>query len=475
MSKLVSPAKDFSKWYQEVIDKADLAEHSPIKGAMTIKPYGFSIWENLQAILDGMIKQAGVKNVYFPLFVPKSFLEKEAHHVAGFAPEVAWVTKGGGKDLEEPYAVRPTSETIIGEAFSRWIQSYRNLPTKINQWANVVRWEMRPRLFLRTTEFLWQEGHTCHQSQAEAEEEMRRALQMYQTFVVEYLAMHVVVGVKSESEKFAGAETTSAIESLMRDGKALQMGTAHYLGQNFAKVFGISYLDEQDKQEFVHQTSWGVSTRLIGGLIMAHGDDKGLIIPPKIAPIRVVIVPIWQSEKQRQEVLSFVKSNVLSQLSDKHRTHIDDDAQKTPGWKFNEWELKGIPVRIEVGGNEVASKSVTLVRRDQDGKITVSLPDLSKELDKTLVSVQNNLLLRHRQFTADNTNTVNSYADLQAIIKDKSGFAKSGWCGSAKCEAQVKAATSATIRVIPFVQSKPPRCIVCGQVGQFQVLWAKAY
>lgn len=473
MPTLTSPRENFPRWYQEVVEKADLAEHSPIKGAMTIKPYGYALWEAIQSILNEKIKQAGVANVYFPLFIPKSFLEKEAHHVAGFAPEVAWVTQGGTKDLEEPLAVRPTSETTIGEAFSRWIQSYRDLPLRLNQWANVVRWELRPRLFLRTTEFLWQEGHTCHATLEEAQVEMNRALKMYKDFINNYLAVYVVDGYKSESEKFAGAETTTTVEALMRDGKALQMGTSHNLGQNFAKVFNIQYLDTQGKKQFVHQTSWGVSTRLIGGLIMAHGDEKGLRLPPRLAPYQIVIIPIWQENSERKLIESYIKT--LTSKLKSFRFYIDWDEQNTPGWKFNEWELKGVPLRIEIGQQEVKQHKITAVRRDSGEKIILANNNIQANIDKLLESIHNDLFLRHKKFTQERTFNVDNLSNFQKIISKDPGFLRSGWCGQLKCEKKVKETTQATLRVIPFNQSEERTCLVCGQASKKQALWAKAY
>jgi len=473
MQKLTSQQEDFPKWYQEIVEKAELAEHSPVRGAMTIRPYGYSLWENMVKVLDAMIKEAGVKNAYFPLFVPKSFIEKEADHVEGFAPEIAWVTKGGGKDLEEPLAVRPTSETVIGEAFSRWIQSYRDLPMKINQWANVVRWELRPRLFMRTTEFLWQEGHTAHSSKADAWDEAERALEMYKKFMHEYMAIYVTDGRKSESERFAGAEETLTVEALMKDGKALQLGTSHYLGQNFSKAFGIDYLNEKDERLLAHTTSWGISTRTIGGLIMAHGDDRGLIIPPRIAPIQVVIVPILGGEKVSQEFKLFI-DKVEDELSDL-RTYIDWDDQKSPGWKFSEWEMKGVPLRVEVGAKEVNSQVLTTVCRDGGKKESVQFSDIREFVDKILEDMHNNLLQLHKEFTLNNINQVSNYDEFKSVLGAKGGFISGAWCGGRGCEDKVKEDTSATIRVVPFEQKEIGNCVVCEKKGIKYVLWAKAY
>lgn len=460
MQKLTKQSEDFPQWYQQVVDRAGLAEHASIKGAMIIKPYGYAIWERMQRILDDMIKEAGVQNVYFPLFIPKSYLDKEAHHVEGFAPEVAWVTKGGGKDLEEPLAVRPTSETTIGEAFSRWTESYRDLPIKINQWANVVRWELRPRLFLRTSEFLWQEGHTIHTTPEEAREEVLRALEMYKKFVTEVLAMHVIDGYKPPSERFAGALETTCIEAMMRDGKALQMGTSHDLGQNFAKAFNIQYLDQDGERKYVHQTSWGVSTRMVGGLIMAHGDDNGLKLPPRIAPIQVVIIPIWKSDEERAEREKYV-AEIQDALQD-IRVHVDWNEQTSPGWKFNEWELKGVPVRLEIGSKEQEERVVTAVRRDTGEKEKIALQNIAKELDKTLENMQDELLKQHKAFTEEHTYTVDSYDALLEALQEKPGFFVTQGGDFESVEQKVKQDTSATVRVLPFSQKDT-------------AYWAKAY
>ncbi|MBU0648034.1 proline--tRNA ligase, partial [Patescibacteria group bacterium] len=369
--KIAPRSSDYSKWYNDIVSKADLAEHSPVKGCMIIKPYGYAIWENIQAILDQKIKAQGVVNAYFPLFIPKSFIEKEKEHVEGFSPELAVVTHGGGKKLEEPLVVRPTSETIMYDAYSRWIKSYRDLPLLINQWANVVRWEKRPRPFLRTTEFLWQEGHTAHATNEEALKMVSDMIDVYHDFARDYLAMPTIKGKKSDTEKFAGAVASYSFEPMMQDGKALQTGTSHLLGQNFAKAFNIQYLDKNNKLQYVHQTSWGVSTRLIGALIMTHGDDQGLRLPPNIAPIQIVIIPIYKEKKEKKEVLNFV-NKIKEQLTD-YSIKIDDDENKSPGWKFNEWEQKGVPIRIEIGPKDVAKEKVVISRRDNGQKLDIKI------------------------------------------------------------------------------------------------------
>lgn len=462
MPKLTSQSSDFPQWYLEVIDQAGLAEHSSVKGSMIIKPYGFAIWELMQRAMDDMIKEAGVQNAYFPLLIPKGYLDKEADHVEGFAPEVAWVTKGGGKDLEEPLAIRPTSETTIGEAFARWTQSYRDLPIKINQWANVVRWELRPRLFLRTSEFLWQEGHTIHATADEAREEVLRALAMYKKFINEYLAMEVIDGYKPASERFAGAVETTCVEALMKDGKALQMGTSHDLGQNFARAFNIQYLDAEGKQQYAYQTSWGTSTRMIGGLIMAHGDDSGLRLPPKIAPIQIVIVPIWKDDDEKSKRDAYIQS-ILKECS-AYRVHVDWDETKSPGWKFNEWEVKGVPIRIEVGNKETEEQTLTLVRRDTMEKQTAALSEIGKLLDIMLKEVHNNLISEHKQFTENNTKTISTYNELIKYLKSGTGFVRTNGSDYERHEDEIKKATSATIRVLPF-----------SGTDENEVLWAKAY
>jgi len=477
---LTSQKQDFARWYNEVVLKADLAEYSPVKGCMVIKPYGYAIWENIQKQLDAEIKKLGVSNVYFPLFIPESFLKKEAEHIKGFTPEVAWVTYGGKKKLAERLAIRPTSETIMYDAFANWIQSYRDLPLKINQWANIIRWEMRPRLFLRTLEFLWQEGHTVHAVKEEADKMAKEALKMYQEFVENYLAICVIAGLKTESEKFAGALYTLAIESLMLDGKGLQMGTSHQLGQNFSKAFGIKFLDRKGKQKYVWQTSWGVSTRMIGGIIMAHGDDKGLILPPRIAPYQVVIIPIppaggqsWTNKREKARIKQYVAKIEEVCKSQFIRFHTDWRKQ-TPGWKFNEWELKGAPLRVEVGPEEIKRNQITFVTRDNLKRERLSFQQFNDQLKKILDDFQKRLLTKSRKFTSTNTNQAKSFSEFKEIIEKKGGFVQALWCGNSKCEKQIQEATKATIRCILFKKAKG-KCLKCGHKSKFEVLFAKAY
>lgn len=472
---LTKQSKDFAKWYNEVVLRGDLAEYSSVKGCMIIKPYGYAIWENIQQALDKEIKNLGVDNVYFPLFIPETFLKKESEHVKGFAPEVAWVTYGGKKKLQEKLAVRPTSETIMYDVFTKWINSYRDLPLKVNQWANIVRWEMRPRLFLRTLEFLWQEGHTAHATRREADDMVKKALKMYHDFVQNWLAIYSIPGTKSEAEKFAGALYTLSVEALMLDGKGLQMGTSHNLGQNFSKAFGIKFLDEGGKQNYVWQTSWGVSTRLVGGLVMAHGDDKGLVLPPKLAPIQIVIIPIWSNSKEKNKIKQYI-SKIEKILSEKNVRFRADWRNQTPGWKFNDWELKGVPLRVEIGPNEIKKNNITFVLRDNLKREIISLRNFGNQLEKVLDNFQKRLLNKSRRFTQDNTRQTNSYSEFKKIIKKQGGFIKTFWCGDAKCEEKIQKETKATIRSIPFRQSrKTGKCIKCGKRSKTEVLFAKAY
>lgn len=477
MKKLPKQEENFPDWYNQVVLEADLADYGPARGTMIIKPYGYAIWERIQLLLDKDIKKAGVQNMYFPMFIPESLLNKEKKHIEGFAPEVAVVTHGGGKKLEEPLIIRPTSETIIYDAFSRWIQSYRDLPLLINQWANVVRWEMRTRLFLRTTEFLWQEGHTAHANRPEAEQEVERALLMYQHLVEDVFAIKVIAGRKTKSETFAGAEYTTCIEGLMRDGKALQMGTSHLIGEHFAKEFGVSFLDETGQKKNVITTSWGVSTRLIGGLIMAHGDDKGLILPPRIAPYEFVVIPIWKTPEERAQI-----AGVITELSqrwelDNRRVYVDWRETVTPGFKFNDWELKGAPIRIEIGPKDVAQKQAVVVRRDTAEKTTLPLKEIHEKLAELVQSVQQSLLQRHTQFVTEHTHEPKTYEEFKQLAEQVAGFFKAFHCGQADCEAAIKEETKATARVIPFDQPTASErlCLRCSKPAQYQVLFARAY
>ena len=472
---LTKRSEDFSRWYIDVIAAADLAEHSPVKGCMIIKPNGYAIWEKIQAALDKMFKDTGHVNAYFPLFIPESFLQKEAKHVEGFAPECAVVTHGGGKRLEEPLIIRPTSETIIWSAYKKWIHSHRDLPILINQWANVVRWEMRTRLFLRTTEFLWQEGHTAHATFEEAEEETLRILEVYRTFAEDYMAMPVFLGVKTENEKFAGADRTYCIEAMMQDCKALQAGTSHNLGQNFAKAFDVTYQDEQGQLQYVWATSWGVSTRLIGAIIMTHGDDRGLVLPPRLAPLQVVIVPIWNTDEQ----LSTFKGKIAELTQNwKHRVsfNIDDREQYRPGWKFNEWEKRGVPIRIELGPKDVEKDQVVLVRRDTAEKIVLPQTGLLDKVLSTLEQIQQNLFERARKFRDENTLEEDNYESFKEKIENPGGFFWVHWCGDSKCEHRFQDDSKATIRIVPMDgRHENGKCIVCGNDSKQRVLMAKSY
>lgn len=466
---------DFSAWYVDVIKKAELADYSPMKGMMVIRPYGYEIWELLRDQLDRMLKECGHRNAYFPLFIPESLLKKEAEHVEGFAPEVAWVTVGGGEVLEERLAVRPTSEAIICSMYAKWVKSWRDLPLLYNQWANVVRWEKVTRLFLRTTEFLWQEGHTVHATADEAEEETLRILEIYRRLAEDYLAIPVVTGLKSDSEKFAGALRTYAIEMLMPDGKALQGGTSHNLGQNFAKAFNIRFESREQKLEYAWQTSWGVTTRLIGALIMIHGDDSGLILPPRVAPIQVVIVPI--SAGNWQETVLPQARTIFTNLKNKGlRVFLDDRDSYTPGWKYADWEMRGVPVRMEIGPRDIEKKQVVLVNRLNRKKSFIAWSDLAGELSRMLEEIQAEMFLRAKAFQDENTHTVQTFSELQEAMAGGRGLIKSGWCGGADCEARVKGDTAATIRVI---MDKPDpeldKCAVCGQKAPHTVLFAKSY
>ena len=452
MKNLTPMSEDFNQWYTDIIQEAELADYSPVKGTMVIRPYGYAIWENIQEYLDNRFKETGHKNAYFPLFIPKSFIEKEAEHVEGFSPELATVTHAGGKELEEPLIVRPTSETIINHMFSKWISSHRDLPLLINQWANVVRWEMRTRLFLRTSEFLWQEGHTAHATKEEANEEAIQMLNIYEEFVQNIAAVSVTKGLKSELEKFAGAEKTYSIEAMMLDKKALQAGTSHELGQNFSKAFEIEYSDENNKLQNPFQTSWGVSTRLIGMIIMAHGDDKGLKLPPNLAPIQVVIVPIIPSKDDKNKVMENVE-NIKTMLSN-YRLSIDDREEVTPGYKFNEWELKGVPIRIEIGPRDIENNKVILSRRDIDNsKEEVSIEKLKSTIDQLIIDIQNNMFDISKKHMEENTIHVDTKEDLIETLNNKEGFVTCYWSENKDDELEIKELTSATIRCYPITVS----------------------
>ncbi|MGE3261107.1 MAG: proline--tRNA ligase [Bacteriovoracia bacterium] len=483
--KITSRTADFSQWYLDIIQHAKLADYSPVKGCMVIRPNGYAIWEKIQKVLDGKFKETGHKNAYFPLFIPESFLKKEAEHVEGFAPELAIVTHAGGKKLEEPLVVRPTSETIINSMFSKWIQSYRDLPLLINQWANVVRWEMRTRPFLRTTEFLWQEGHTCHETEKDAEEEVLKMLEVYRWFAEEYMAMPVFCGRKTDSERFAGALRTYCIEALMQDGKALQAGTSHALGQNFAKAFGTEFQTREGNRDFVWQTSWGVSTRLVGGLIMTHSDDKGLVIPPRLAPIHVVIVPIAKTPEERDAVLSKAKliadslkawPTQKAHLGSAVSVHIDLDETKSPGWKFAEWEVQGVPIRIELGPKDLAKGQAVLARRDTGEKFFVPFTEIPAKALDLLLEIQENLFRRATAHRNENVRQVDNYEDFKKVLDEKGGFVSAHWDGTAETERLIKEETKATIRCIPLDNPlSEGKCVRSGKPSSQRVLFARSY
>jgi prolyl-tRNA synthetase len=473
MKNLTPMSEDFNQWYTDIIQEAELADYSPVKGSMVIRPYGYAIWENIQKYLDNRFKETGHKNAYFPLFIPKSFIQKEAEHVEGFSPELATVTHAGGKKLEEPLIVRPTSETIINHMFAKWISSHRDLPVLINQWANVVRWEMRTRLFLRTSEFLWQEGHTAHASKEEATNEALQMLDIYEEFVEEMAAVAVIKGLKSDMEKFAGAEKTYSVEAMMLDKKALQAGTSHELGQNFAKAFDIEFSDENNKLQNPYQTSWGVSTRLIGMIIMAHGDDKGLKLPPNLAPIQIVIVPIIPNEDKAKIVNEKVKE--VHKLLQNYRVEIDDRTEVSPGYKFNEWELKGVPLRIEIGPNEVNENKVVISRRDIDkSKVDILFENINHEIEKLLLDIQTNLLKKSKEHLKQNTTHVETFDELIDTLNKKSGFVTCYWKENKEDELKVKESTSATIRCYPLSHSENKQSINQKDDGKFTI-FSKAY
>jgi prolyl-tRNA synthetase len=472
---LPTQADDFPGWYQEVVKQAGLAEPSLARGTMVIKPYGFAIWERIQRAFDDRIKATGHENLYFPLLIPHKLLEREAQHVEGFAPEVAVVTHAGGEELEEPLIIRPTSETIIWATYAKWVQSYRDLPLLYNQWCNVVRWEKRPRLFLRTTEFLWQEGHTAHETSDEAIAEARRILlDVYRDAAENVLGLPVKVGRKSESERFAGAVETFTMEGLMRDRKALQAGTSHYLGQNFSKAYGVKFLGRDGVEAFAEATSWGVSTRLVGGVIMTHGDDRGLRLPPLLAPIQVVIVPIYRSDDERSLVMDSTK-RLVGALGDV-RVKVDDREGFRPGYKYNEWELKGVPIRLELGPKDIAAGQVTLARRDNGNKAPVPEAAVVARVAGVLDEIQRALYEEAASFRDAHTFAPTDYEEFKRMIADPGGFLEAGWCGDRACEDRVKADTKATIRYLPLDLEAPAgTCLVCGRPATERATWAVAY
>lgn len=485
MAEKITPREvDYSQWYIDIVLNAKLADYSPVKGSMVIRPRGYAIWENIRDEFDRRFKETGHENAYFPLLIPMSFLEKEAEHVEGFAPELAVVTHGGGEKLEEPYCIRPTSETIIWSMYRNWIQSWRDLPLLINQWANVMRWEKRTRLFLRTSEFLWQEGHTAHETEQDAREETLRMLEVYRDVVERHLAVPVIPGIKSESEKFAGAVETYTIEAMMQDRKALQAGTSHFLGQNFAKAFDVKFQNRQGELEYVWATSWGVSTRLVGAVIMTHSDDKGLVLPPTLSPESAVIIPIYRNDS-KAAVLEFSSRLQQDLKSQGFRVILDSDDSNSPGWKFAEWEMRGTPVRIEIGPRDMQSGQVIMVRRDSGEKIAVPVQEAGARLKMLHEEIQHALYARAKAFRDEHTVPVSSFDDLIAFFgaesagtaEAKGGFAESLWCGSAACEATLKEKTKATLRCMPLDRQHgiAGHCAICGAPARHRAIFARNY
>lgn len=492
MAKILTNQKeDYAQWYNDLILKAGLADYSAVKGCMVIKPHGYALWENMRDQLDRMFKETGHQNAYFPLFIPKSFLSREAAHVEGFAKECAVVThyrlkndpNGGGvvvdpeAKLEEELIVRPTSETIIWNTYKDWIQSYRDLPLLINQWANVVRWEMRTRLFLRTTEFLWQEGHTAHATREEAIEETKKMLEVYATFAEEYMAMPVVRGVKTANERFAGAEDTYCIEALMQDGKALQAGTSHFLGQNFAKAFDVKFQDKNNNYDYVWATSWGVSTRLIGALVMAHSDNEGLVLPPKLAPMQVVVVPIFNKDPEAKAKINRAAEELVATLRKNNiRVKFDDDDNTRPGWKFAEYELKGVPVRVALGARDMENGVAEVARRDTKEKASVPLDGLAAHVMQLLSDIQSNMYQKALKFRTDNTTKADTWDEFVKVLDEKAGFVAAHWDGTGETEEKIKELTKATIRCIPLNnEQEEGKCILTGKPSKERVLFARAY
>ncbi len=476
MSKGVTPrSTDYAKWYTDVVQKAELADYSPVKGCMVVRPYGYAMWERIRNVLDEKFRETGHMNAYFPMLIPQSFLQKEAEHVEGFAPELAVVTHGGGKELEEPLVIRPTSETIIWSMYKKWINSYRDLPLLINQWANVVRWEMRTRLFLRTTEFLWQEGHTAHATAEEAEEEAHLMIDIYRQLCEDTLALPVHVGRKTENEKFAGAVNTYTIEAMMGDKRALQAGTSHYLGQNFAKAFDVKFQTEENVLDYVYASSWGVSTRLVGAVVMAHGDDKGLILPPNIAPYQIVIVPIYKNEDDKNKVFTLVKTLEKFLTSKGIRFHTDKRETVSPGFKFNDWEMKGVPLRIEIGPKDAERNGLVCVRRDTGVKTFPAMDEFTGTCEESLLAIQKDIFENRLRFREENTKDVKSYDELKEVI-DQGGFARTFWAGDSSLENKIQEETKATIRCILFKKSEEEGlCFMTGKKSRDQVVFAKSY
>jgi prolyl-tRNA synthetase len=483
--KLPTRAEDFSEWYNQLVLKAQLADYAPVRGCMIVRPYGWALWENIQGALDRRFKATGHQNVAFPLFIPKSFIEKEKHHVEGFSPELAVVTIGGGEELAEPLIVRPTSETIIGHMWSKWIQSYRDLPVLMNQWNSVVRWELRTKLFLRTLEFYWQEGHTAHATREEAVEETRQMLDVYTDFAVNEAAIPVIPGKKSDAEKFAGADTTYSLEAMMGDCKALQFCTSHFLGQNFAQAFEVKYLDQSGQLQHCWTTSWGLSTRVIGGIIMVHGDDQGLVLPPRLAPTQVVIVPIFKTDEEKSTVLKAAKELKGQLIKANLRVTLDEREGFSPGWKFNDWEMRGVPLRVELGPKDVAKEAAMLARRDRpgkEGKVSAPLADLAGTIEKLLADIQQALFDKALAFRRAHTQETKNYDEFKKAVE--AGFAFAHWCGNSDCEEKIKEETRATMRCIPLDQSAvmghaggsdAGTCVYCAKPAMERAIFAKAY
>ncbi len=470
--RLPSRADNFSDWYNQLVLKAEMADYGPVRGTMVVRPYGWTLWENITAALDRRFKATGHVNAAFPLLIPMSFLQKEKDHVEGFSPQLAIVTIGGGEELEEPLVVRPTSETIIGHMYAKWIESYRDLPVLINVWNSVVRWELRTKLFLRTTEFYWQEGHTAHATAEEAKAETQQMLEVYADFAENEAAVPVIKGRKSGREKFAGGVDSYSVEAMMGDTRALQAGTSHFLGENFAKAFSIRYLNRENKQQYVSTTSWGLSTRFVGAIIMVHGDDQGLVLPPRLAPFQVVIVPIYKTEQERSAVME--QTERVQQSLAEFRLKLDDREEVTPGFKFNDWEMRGVPLRIEIGPKDVEQGQVTLARRDEKGRIRAPVEGVAQLVAATLDEIQANMLNKAREFMRENTHDPADYAEFKEVVK--SGWADVWWCGEEDCEAKIKQETKATNRVIPLEQPGGQGvCIRCGNAATERAIFARAY
>ncbi|MCS7106043.1 MAG: proline--tRNA ligase [Candidatus Aenigmarchaeota archaeon] len=473
----VRKSENFSEWYTQAVLKSKLADYGPVQGTIVFREYSYEIWEKIQSIFNEMIKRAGHKNVYFPLLIPENFLKKEAEHFKGFVPEVFWVTQAGNDKLGERLAIRPTSETIIYYFFSKWIRSWRDLPILLNQWCNVLRAEIKStKPFIRTSEFLWQEGHTAHATKEEADREVMLILNFYKDLIENYLAIPVLVGKKTEREKFAGALYTTTLEAIMPDGKALQMGTSHNLGQNFSKPFEIKFMDKDKNEKYVWTTSWGIATRLIGALVMVHGDDKGLIIPPKVAPYKVVIIPIYYKKKEKKEIVKKCKEILEVLQENKVEAILDEREEYTPGWKFNEWELKGVPLRVEVGPKDMEKKQIIVVRRDTNEKIVIKEKEIIEKIKLLLEEIQKNLFNKAKKFLEEHITLVKDYKEFKEKLEEKGGFIKACWCGKEKCEEKIKEETGATIRLIPFEKEKIfSNCVYCGEKAKEVVYFAKSY